>query len=103
MQLRAKLANASTDGAKMLADNAMELTGRYGCGIYAGYMPIHSELSPLVLLEHLVGFGCDLALPVTPQVGQPLVFHRWKIGGLLHDGPYGTNSHLPATINALQM
>jgi 5-formyltetrahydrofolate cyclo-ligase len=53
-------------------------------------MPIRSELSPLALLENLVGLGCDLALPITPQAGQPLEFHRWEIGGLLDDGPYGT-------------
>ena len=87
---RAKLANASPDAGIMLAGHAAGLTGRYGCGVYAGYMPIHSELSPLELLENLVGLGCDLALPITPRAGQPLGFHRWEIGGLLDDGPYGT-------------
>jgi 5-formyltetrahydrofolate cyclo-ligase len=87
---RAKLANASPGAAIMLAGHAAHLTGRYGCGVYAGYMPIHSELSPLVLLENLVGLGCDVALPITPKVGQPLGFHRWEIDGLLDDGPYGT-------------
>lgn len=87
---RAKLANASPGGAIMLAGHAAHITDRYGCGVYAGYMPIHSELSPLLLLENLVGLGCDVALPITPKVGQPLGFHRWEIGGLLEDGPYGT-------------
>ena len=87
---RAKLANASPGAASMLAGQASHLIGRYGCGIYAGYMPIHSELSPLALLENLVGLGCGLALPITPQAGQPLGFHRWEIDGLLDDGPYGT-------------
>ena len=87
---RAKLAHASPDSSIMLGGHAADLTGRFGCGVYAGYMPIHSELSPLALLEHLVRLGCDLALPITPQVGEPLLFHRWDIGGLLDDGPYGT-------------
>mgnify|MGYP001341494101 CR=1 FL=1 len=87
---RAKLINTSAGAAIMLAGHATYLTGRYGCGVYAGYMPIHSELSPLVLLEKLVGLGCDVALPITPKVGQPLRFHRWEIDGLLDDGPYGT-------------
>ena len=85
-----KLADAFPDAAIMLAGHAAHLTERYGSGVYAGYMPIHSELSPLALLENLVGLGCDLALPITPQVGQPLRFHRWEIDGLLDDGPYGT-------------
>ena len=87
---RAKLANASPDAAITLANHAAHLTARYGCGVYAGYMPIHSELSPLVLLENLVGLDCDVALPITPKAGQPLGFHRWEIDGLLDDGPYGT-------------
>ena len=49
-----------------------------------------SELSPLALLKNLVALGCDLALPITPEEGQPLQFHRWEIDGLLNDGPYGT-------------
>ena len=87
---RAKLANALPGAAIMLAGHAAHLTDRYGRGLYAGYMPIHSELSPLVLLESLVGLGCDVALPITPKRGQPLGFHRWEIDGLLDDGPYGT-------------
>ncbi len=87
---RATLANALPGAAIMLAGYAEHLTGRYGCGIYAGYIPIHSELSPLVLLENLAGLGCDVALPITPNPGQPLVFHRWEMGGPLDDGPYGT-------------
>ena len=90
MLQRAELANSSPCAANTLAGHAAQLVGRYGCGVYAGYMPIHSELSPLVLLENLVGLGCDVALPITPRPGQPLGFHRWEIGGLLDDGPYGT-------------
>ena len=87
---RAKLANESPEAAIMLASHAAHLAGGYGRGIYAGYMPIHSELSPLVLLENLVGLDCDVALPITPKAGQPLGFHRWEIDGKLDDGPYGT-------------
>lgn len=87
---RAKLNDLLPDAATMLASHASRLTSLYGSGVFAGYMPIHSELSPLALLKSLVGLGCDLALPITPQVGQPLRFHRWEIDGLLNDGPYGT-------------
>ena len=87
---RAELASASPDAAIMLAGHAALLTARYGCGFYAGYMPIRSELSPLSLLENLVALDCDVVLPITRQEGEPLGFHRWKIGDLLDDGPYGT-------------
>jgi 5-formyltetrahydrofolate cyclo-ligase len=87
---RAELAIASPDAAILLAGHAADLTSRYGCGFYAGYFSIRSELSPLLLLENLVGLDCDVALPITPKEGEPLRFHRWQIGGLLDDGPYGT-------------
>ena len=87
---RTKLADASPNAETMLAGHAAHLTGLFGCGVYAGYVPIHSELSPLLLLEQLVCLGCNLVLPITPQAGQPLKFHRWEFGGLLDDGPYGT-------------
>ena len=87
---RAKLAHSSTNASFTLAGHAADLVTQYGYGIYAGYMPIRSELSPLVLLEGLVSIGCDLALPITPPEGHPLEFHRWQIGGPLDDGPYGT-------------
>ena len=74
---RAKLADALPDAAIMLASHAARLTGQYGSGVFAGYIPIHSELSPLALLENLVGLGCDLALPITPK-GPAAGFHRWE-------------------------
>ena len=51
---RAKLADALPDAATMLASHAARLTSRYGSGVFAGYMPIHSELSPLALLKNLL-------------------------------------------------
>ena len=87
---RNELADAEPDAAAILADHASLLANRYGRGVFAGYVPIRCELSPLVLLERLAGFGCDLALPITPAEGQPLTFHRWLVNGQLDDGPYGT-------------
>ena len=87
---RNKLAFAEPDAAAILADHASLLANRYGSGTFAGYIPIRSELSPLVLFDRLAGFGCNLALPITPAEGQPLTFHRWLVNGQLDDGPYGT-------------
>ncbi len=87
---RDELANADPDAAAILADHASLLVNLYGSAIFGGYVPIRSELAPLVLLECLAGFGCDLVLPITPAEGQPLTFHRWLANGQLDDGPYGT-------------
>lgn len=87
---RNELAAAEPDAADILANHASLLVRRYGRGIFASYVPIRSELSPLVLLDRLAALGCDLALPVTPEEGNPLTFHRWLLSARLDDGPYGT-------------
>ena len=63
---------------------------RCGNGIYAAYLPIHSELSPLPLVAALADLGIVTALPVTPPPGNPLTFYRWAPGMRLDDGPYNT-------------
>ena len=63
---------------------------RCGRGIYAAYLPIRSELSPLPLVAALADRGVVTAMPVTPPPGNPLTFYRWAPGMRLDDGPYGT-------------
>ena len=63
---------------------------RCGNGIYAAYLSIHSELSPLPLVAALAEMGIVTALPVTPPPGNPLTFYRWAPGMRLDDGPYNT-------------
>ena len=63
---------------------------RCGRGIYAAYLPIRSELSPLPLVAALADRGIVTAMPVTPPPGNPLTFYRWAPGMRLDDGPYGT-------------
>ena len=63
---------------------------RCGTGIYAAYLPIRSELSPLPLVAALADLGIATAMPVTPQPENPLTFYRWAPGMRLDDGPYNT-------------
>ena len=63
---------------------------RCGTGVYAAYLPIRSELSPLPLVAALVSRGIATAMPVTPEPGNPLAFYRWSPGMRLDDGPYNT-------------
>ena len=66
------------------------LLERFGCGVYAAYLPIRNEISPLPLIAALNNAGQLTAMPVTPVEGQPLNFRRWAVGAALEDGPYGT-------------
>ena len=55
----------------------------------AAYLPVHGEISPLKLMEKLAATGCTTALPVTPKIGDRLLFRSWKTGEPLQTGAYG--------------
>ncbi len=94
-------ADESPEAAQKLVTHSQLLVQSYGLGIYAAYMPIRSEISPLPLLRALEGMGIKTAMPITPAEGQPLSFHIWKIGDPLDNGPYSTqqpHANAPTTL-----
>ena len=66
------------------------LLDQFGRGIYAAYLPIRSELSPLPLIARLADLSIQTAMPITPAPGNPLDFRLWATGDKLDDGPYDT-------------
>lgn len=54
----------------------------------SGYMPIRTEISPLPAMAELARHA-PVGVPVILGPGQPLVFHRWKPGAPMKDGPFG--------------
>lgn len=56
----------------------------------AGVWPLPGEPDLRPALLALAEAGARLALPVTPQRGQPLAFRLWRPGEPLRDGPFGT-------------
>ena len=89
-KIRQREANDQPDAEEKLAAYCQLLLDRFGRGIYAAYLPIRSEISPMLLIAGLHDAGETTALPVTPAEGQPLSFRRWAVGDALEDGPYGT-------------
>ena len=88
---RAAAARDLPDAADAVAGHADQLVARFGAGIYAAYLPIRSELSPLPLVSALLTLGnMQSAMPITPEPGLPLSFHHWSPGDALDAGPYGT-------------
>lgn len=75
---------------EQLAAHSHLLIDNFGAGIYAAYLPIRSEISPLPLILALKKAGQQTALPITPAEGEPLTFRLWAVGDDLEDGPYGT-------------
>ena len=81
---------AMPDAAQIITQFSALLSERFSPNIIAAYWPIRTEIDPIPLLEALADQGADTCLPVTPEDGKPLRFHRWQIGEALADGPYKT-------------
>ena len=92
---------AQPDAAQKLADQASKLVNyleaNIAAPIIAGYWPIRSEIDPRSLMTALEEAGCKLALPVTPQEGQPLSFHLFDGPDSLQIGPYDTRQPDPSS------
>jgi 5-formyltetrahydrofolate cyclo-ligase len=89
-KIRQQEADNHPDAAERLAGYCHLLLDSFGRGVYAAYLPIRSEISPLPLIAALHDAGQATAMPVTPTEGQPLSFRLWAVGDVLEDGPYGT-------------
>ncbi len=93
-KMRQHEADHHPDAADKLATHCRLLLESFRRGVYAAYLPIRSEISPLPLIAALHDSGQPTAMPVTPTEGQPLSFWRWALGDALEDGPYGTHQPL---------
>ena len=89
-KIRQEEADNQPDAAEKLAAYCQLLLTSFGHGVYAAYLPIRSEISPLPLIAALHNVGQLTAMPVTPADGQPLSFRLWAVGDALEDGRYGT-------------
>jgi len=63
---------------------------RFKGSVVAGYWPMRQEVDVLPLMAAIAEAGCDLALPVTPPVGQALSFRKYKKNDVLIKGLFGT-------------
>jgi len=59
--------------------------------LLAGFWPMGDEIDIRPLMHRLAEAGHELALPVTPRRGHPLVFRRWAWGDPLVPGRFGTS------------
>ncbi|MGB2318944.1 MAG: 5-formyltetrahydrofolate cyclo-ligase [Candidatus Puniceispirillum sp.] len=89
-KIRKRLFEQQAQADISLAAHVDALLERFGRGIYAAYLPIRSELSPLPLIARLADLSIQTAMPITPAPGNPLDFRLWATGDILDDGPYDT-------------
>ena len=55
----------------------------------SGYMPIHTELDILPLMQALHARGYAVSVPVIVGKAQPLRFRAWTPDAVMVDGPFG--------------
>lgn len=70
------------------AAQLLEVLRPHAGRVIAGYMPIHSEVSPLPAMLGMLGHA-RLAVPVIQGEGLPLIFREWAPGAQMIDGPFG--------------
>ncbi len=58
--------------------------------VVAGFWPLSGEIDIRPLLLALAGRGHPVALPITPAVGNPLAFARWRPGDTMARERFGT-------------
>jgi 5-formyltetrahydrofolate cyclo-ligase len=85
---RAELAHASPDFARDVAEHVAALKIADG-SVVGGYIAIHDEADPHLLLKKLTLQNCTLAFPRVHARDEPLAFHRWNAGQNLQRGAYG--------------
>jgi len=73
-----------------LASHLLEHLAPPAGAVVAGYWPLAGEIDIRPVLHALHERGHDIALPETPPGGAPLLFHRWRPGVTLADGPRRT-------------
>jgi 5-formyltetrahydrofolate cyclo-ligase len=93
-KIRQQQSDLYPQAPEQLAAHCAALMHSFGPGIYAAYLPIRSEISPLPLVAALHRAGQQTAMPITPAEGEALSFRRWAVGDVLEAGPYGTSQPL---------
>ncbi|MDO9413718.1 MAG: 5-formyltetrahydrofolate cyclo-ligase [Pseudolabrys sp.] len=63
--------------------------------IVSGFMPMKTEINPLLLLRKLTEAGALLALPAIDGRGKPLIMRAWKIGDAFKAGQWGIREPVP--------
>lgn len=89
-QASAEQGTTAAEGLKHQILSHFESTGGLAGQVVAGYVSIHAELDPGPALQALEAQGALIALPVTGELGDPLVFRAWRHGEPLDMGRFGT-------------
>jgi 5-formyltetrahydrofolate cyclo-ligase len=57
--------------------------------IIAGYMPINTEINPLLAMQTLFEAGKGICVPIVQSAGMPLIFREWEPTSKMFIGAFG--------------
>ena len=80
--------------AEQIAARAFPVAVKPGM-IVAGFMPMKSEINPLLVMRKLAEAGARLALPAIAGRGQPLIMRAYAFGDELARGQWGIREPKP--------
>lgn len=83
------------DFNKKLVKNILNLVPSNMNGPVAGFWPMNFEPDVRPALETLIQQGRKALLPVTQELGAPLIFRSWKPGDRLQESSFKTMEPLP--------
>jgi 5-formyltetrahydrofolate cyclo-ligase len=86
--------DARQAAAETIAARAFPLPIAPGA-IVSGFMPLKSEINPLLLMRKLAEQGAKLALPAVAGRGKPLIMRAWAWGEALASGVWGIREPKP--------
>lgn len=83
------------EAAKKISALFLEAVKLNPASIVAGYWPVRGEADPMPLMRALAQQGHSLALPHTPEKGNPLIFRAWAENAETIVGKFGIREPLP--------
>jgi 5-formyltetrahydrofolate cyclo-ligase len=90
----ALLAAERQAAAETIAARPFPVTIKPGA-IVSGFMPMKTEINPILLLRMLSDAGAQLALPAIAGRGHPLIMRAWTFGAPLKSGQWGIREPMP--------
>jgi 5-formyltetrahydrofolate cyclo-ligase len=80
---------------ELVRTHGLALIASIAGGNVSGYLPIRDELTPLPLMQGLLGTGRHLCLPVIETKWAPLTFRAWQPGDKLVAAGFGLKEPAP--------
>lgn len=92
--LRVKLKSESPDAPSLIANNIPDVLLREVAPEVSSYLPIGSEIAPMILAQKLISKGSALSLPRLEKESGKIVFVRWNFGDPLEQTTFSINQPL---------